>query len=1570
MKHTTWKRLLSLLLVVAMVSSFGVNALAATGEAPDPWDNVTPTVTLSLGGTVTPVANNGMATVTATVTPGTAPEGWAAKTEYAYDWSVEGGTVSGDTSKTPTINVKGITADTKVSVTVTVTYQKDGTSGATNQETKTATAEITIPSWNDIDAPTMTLGKNPNTTVDIGNTVTVAANVESEDVPGWSKAVEYTWSTKSGTGNKTEQSATGASLTVNPEEMTYVYASATLVYSRAGQEDVEYEIGEVSATVEEATFANLNPTVTLTSNKTIETKDNAMTIAANKGDTVTITANVTPNTPTGWKADVKYFWDDDYVGTTEASKSVTVSTETAVTLTKVEITYSKEGLTRTETLQITDSKTITIKPGYSVSKENDGPNYKLVLKVDGEELTANPAMVPSGKTVTAEIVPNPGYVLSDKGVITPSNSVKISKDVVFGVTHGDQAVKAKTATLQFDLTAGWADLQNVTVDEKTLVTVGNTANVNLTYGANDGVAYPTATVEVQTTSGKKVYEITGWTVEKDGLNAEIAKKEVKDGDLIKTVAIWAEKDAVKHVITMPTSADTNKYTVTVSPAASQNKYSEDSEIKITVEAKAGYKLDTFTLTATNGKGVVTKANNAKPNEKQEFTYKVGDADTVLSLSGTANPIVLTFNFAENLKNGTALTQNGTTEWKNSAGSAMTLTSQTWTYTNSSSTAAAFTLPASGTLTGKSTVAADKDKSFELNGWTASATTPSISQNYGKTISVNDLRNLVSTKNLRSDTTITLTAKWDSTISLVADLDFNFMAVMLGDAYDSNYSTLSAQLRSAAGATSSTAKNYYIKFTDLGSSTAGTLYTGESRTSSTTVRTGTNYYLGYNGSNAVFDEIEFEPNKNYEEQSYVAKFSLYSTSSSTAIAEGTLTINTGIAADIVWYLDGEDSVQFDEEDFDDFYSTRSIQLDSVDFTLEEWSFSKSNGYVYYGGTDSDDQLTEKEFEKETYYYDSSSSSDMKLSELYYVVGSNPDNYYKFEFNCYDEDGRNKESGTLVIVTERDDEEDVSVDLIYNVKYTDTLALSGEDFYDYIDSKFEYVEFNLTNSVRGKLTVGTGSNADELGDDLDDDTPFYYSTNNSRYYEIDDITYTPYTTSTSRYSQYTDSISFTAYDSSDNEVDSGTLVICVVAEEVPQVTIEVDPNKSVNFMPNAFKEVASKAVGSSSGIDAVVLTSMPGTGTIYQGTGTTKATTGTNYSLATSGSKLLSSLRYVATSKEGSYTADYVAYDGTKVLYEGKILFVVGDTGLNSGDIYAVGSMLPVSAINNSADDLLEEDFSYITVKQPTNAIVYYNYGKINDHDGAVSESEKYYYKPTGSQLSMSKLTVVPYADRTNNEKIEVEITCYDEDDNAVKLTVTFTYTQASSAGFSDATESWYKDSIYFLSSNGIVNGVSNTQYGVGTNIKRGDFMLMLYRAFDLGSLTKSTSNFTDVKSADYYASAIAAAKALGITNGYLVDGQYYFYPERTITREEAFSLIYRTLNLSGVKSKLASSLPTATTSTLNVFSDKNSIQSYAQTAVAVLVKAELVKGSGGKINPANPISREEMAVILHRALTRF
>lgn len=1310
--------------------------------------------------------------------------------------------------------------------------------------------------------------------------------------------------------------------------------------------------------------------------------DGAPSGAVEAGTKVTLTASVQTNAPEGYTVETTLAWTNA-TPATEGASTVEVTVNDVMTVSvEATVVYKKSDVVTTD-VSVTKKATdiVTLTPGYHVYNEVSEDTYQLVLKVDGKAI-ANGALVAKGKKVEPFVEAKPGYVLVNAGKVISNGTTVGSEDLYFGV--GGVETRAKTGTMVIDTESALP----IGADKASQVITGDTSSHTVTYGGSIDWDYPTGTVEVTKDSKKKIYEITGWKYIAGGkdcasIDAALAGT---DGNnvAITAVAQWNEKQDVTYTITVPTSTDTSKYTIAVSSdpkRTGSDKYQKGDRIILTVTAKPGYKLNAQNMTASDN-GTVTSAT-VTANKTMTFTYVVGESNATLSF---VNPevvaaIKLSFSFDTNAtKDGTL--SNSTLALKAAATSTQTTsiwTSQPQTY---GSNLSAVALPYSGTLSGRQASGSSYvNKTFDLQDWTLSSPVNSMKGTYKYgTLTAPALQQIVNTLDLHTDTTLTFKANWDSSLKLEASMALNIGTLGMVDyldSYEGQRSSLYYQLLDGlglSGSNSTTLGGYSVQFTSLGNATAGALYVGDARTNSAKVNMTSSYYLGYgNASKLLFSELQFVPNTQYEKQTYIAKFDVYS--GITKVTSGTMTIETGIKGDIVWYLDGDDTVQFSAEDFDEWYYKNSNKrsLDNVEFSLVDWSFGKYDGYICYGGTDSKSELTEREFERETYYYKSGSSKNNDLGELYYVAGSKPADYYVINFTCNDSTGRrNSLDGVLVIMTkEGDNNTTTGTDLVYNVKYDETLELDPDDFYAFAGKNLSYVVFDVGQYTKGTLLVGTGKNQVVLGgrdrNDLDADTEFYYKGGGRNSYSISDISYEPYQAN-KRYSQYTEEIGFKAYDSNGRSLKEGTMTICVVYDSVPQVSVTVDPNKSADFKVNDFKTVASKAIGSSAGVDSIVLASLPSTGTIYSGTGTTKATTGTTYSMGTSGKNLVSSLRYDATSKTGKYTATYLAYKGSKLLYMGEILFTVGDSAQDAGSIYAVGALLPVNAISKAVKDALDDTFSYITIEQPTNATVYYNYSKINNHSGAASSNSKYYYSATGSDLSMSKLTVVPYADRTNGEKIDVKISCYDKKGNVTTLTVRYTYVQTTSTTFTDTVDAWYKDSIYFLNSNGIVNGVSTSQYGVGTNIKRGDFALMLYRAFNLGSLTSSTANFSDVNTNnDYYGKAVAAAKALGITNG---DGNGHFYPESNITREEAFTLIYRTLNNASVKAKLSRSLPTATTSTLSSFSDYRSIQSYAQTAIATLVKAEIIKGSNGKINPASPISREEMAVILYRALTKY
>ncbi len=185
-----------------------------------------------------------------------------------------------------------------------------------------------------------------------------------------------------------------------------------------------------------------------------------------------------------------------------------------------------------------------------------------------------------------------------------------------------------------------------------------------------------------------------------------------------------------------------------------------------------------------------------------------------------------------------------------------------------------------------------------------------------------------------------------------------------------------------------------------------------------------------------------------------------------------------------------------------------------------------------------------------------------------------------------------------------------------------------------------------------------------------------------------------------------------------------------------------------------------------------------------------------------------------------------------------------------------------------------------------------------------------------------------------------------------------FTVESGVPFSDKKTGydWAAPAVSYLYSSGIVKGSDDGKYRPADNIKRGDFVLMVTRAFGLESY--NTENFSDVPMGVYYYSAIASAKYYGIVSG----SGGLFFPAAHITRQDAMVILARTLDVCGY------SIASGTEADLARFADASQISDYAVDAMASLVRAGIITGSGGLLNPKSSITRAEMAVMLYKVLT--
>lgn len=184
-------------------------------------------------------------------------------------------------------------------------------------------------------------------------------------------------------------------------------------------------------------------------------------------------------------------------------------------------------------------------------------------------------------------------------------------------------------------------------------------------------------------------------------------------------------------------------------------------------------------------------------------------------------------------------------------------------------------------------------------------------------------------------------------------------------------------------------------------------------------------------------------------------------------------------------------------------------------------------------------------------------------------------------------------------------------------------------------------------------------------------------------------------------------------------------------------------------------------------------------------------------------------------------------------------------------------------------------------------------------------------------------------------------------NTVKLIV--------EGAFTDTTLHWGDQFIQDLADKNIVSGIGDGLFGPDNGIKRGDFMLMLYRAAGKPAVT-GASSFSDVHSSDYYADAVAWAASNKIAAG---DG-IHFMPQDTLTREQAFAFVYRYISGKG-------GAKTPSLSVLDQFSDVNAMESYAKLPAAALVSSDIVSGADGKIDPKGQLTRAQMSRILDSTL---
>lgn len=237
-----------------------------------------------------------------------------------------------------------------------------------------------------------------------------------------------------------------------------------------------------------------------------------------------------------------------------------------------------------------------------------------------------------------------------------------------------------------------------------------------------------------------------------------------------------------------------------------------------------------------------------------------------------------------------------------------------------------------------------------------------------------------------------------------------------------------------------------------------------------------------------------------------------------------------------------------------------------------------------------------------------------------------------------------------------------------------------------------------------------------------------------------------------------------------------------------------------------------------------------------------------------------------------------------------------------------------------------------------------------------------YKPEGEELENPESIIIWYIDADDNIII-IPNGYYNDQTYSVDFNTTHFSNFAvayNKVDFKDVKDdAWYHKAVNFIAAREITTGTGNNNFNPNNKLTRGQFITMMMRAYSIEPNSNAKENFLDAGDT-WYTGYLARAKELGISKGV---GDNKFAPDKEITRQEMFTLLYNTLN--AIKQ-----LPKAKQSKrLSDFIDETEIASWAIEGMSLLVEAGTINGSGGKLKPLNKTTRAEMAQILYNLMSK-
>ena len=173
----------------------------------------------------------------------------------------------------------------------------------------------------------------------------------------------------------------------------------------------------------------------------------------------------------------------------------------------------------------------------------------------------------------------------------------------------------------------------------------------------------------------------------------------------------------------------------------------------------------------------------------------------------------------------------------------------------------------------------------------------------------------------------------------------------------------------------------------------------------------------------------------------------------------------------------------------------------------------------------------------------------------------------------------------------------------------------------------------------------------------------------------------------------------------------------------------------------------------------------------------------------------------------------------------------------------------------------------------------------------------------------------------------------------------------------APDAWYKDAVQYAYDNGLMTGVSATEFAPEATTTRAMIVSILARLENVTSA--ESAGFSDVSDGDWYATAVNWAANVGVVNGY---EDNTFRPNTAITREQLAAIL---MNYASYKGQDVSAR-----ADLSTYSDAATISSWANDVMQWAVAEGLISGmTEDTLQPQGNATRAQVAAILQRFLCK-